>query len=87
MMLFLGDVWFDRFLREHTQSIIPTSKAADKYRCGVIDLTTWNHQRDCYMFENNDGEINVESDMHCFLVKKAKVSIFKEGGPRFVVMV
>ena len=71
----LGNGWFDRYLREHPQVLIPTSKEANSYRVAKMDLKVWSLQRHIYMFHNNYGEITVESDMHCFLVEKSEVSV------------
>ena len=67
--------------------MIPIKTEAEKYQDAQMDLRVWIQHRDSYMYHNNDGELKVATDLHCFIVEKADIGAFNGGGPHFVVMV
>ena len=66
--------------------MIPPIKHAESYRTGYMELGVWNFQRDCYLSDVNNGEIEMDSPRHVFLVEKSEISVFSEGGHRANVM-
>ena len=51
-----------------------------------MDLSTWSHQTDAYLWHVNNGEMTLPK-ANIFLVEKTEIAAFNVGGPRFVVMV
>ena len=66
--------------------MIPGMKHADKYCNAYMDLGIWNFQKDCYLSHVNNGEIEMETPGHIFLVEKSEISVFSQGGHRVNVM-
>ena len=67
--------------------IIPGVKRARYYTAAYMDLTAWLKQKDAYLWNENNGELEFHGPENIFLVEKKEVSVFDQGGPRFTVMV
>ena len=46
-----------------------------------MDLKSWSIQRDGYIADLNDGELQLDSASHTFIAEKSQMAIFSEGGP------
>ena len=62
-------------------------KTAKEYTNAFMDHAEWLKQKDAFLWNENNGDLEFYGKENIFLVEKRHISVFDQGDPHFNVMV